>query len=104
MSSDRMIEHQHPNTSDKRDENAPQVKPCNSVVADSAKHDSADNSSNDTEENIAQQSPTTLVDYPAGKIAADQADQNPSEHPRSFVHNNLVAGLRPHCCAQEQIS
>jgi hypothetical protein len=100
MISDRMIKQQHHNTSDECHENAPQVKTRNSIVANGAEDNPTDNSSNDAEEDIAQQPLTTPVDYPAGKIASDQTDQDPGKRPRSFVHD-LIAGLRPYCCAQE---
>src|SRR5690349_6551124 len=85
-SHDRVIERQHDDGTDDRDEQAPQVEAGYPGRADRGKNPSSDDATDDPEHDVSEQSLARFVDEHAADPAGDRAEYDPTQD----THRSLL--------------
>src|SRR5437764_6314971 len=88
---DRVIDHQHDNRTDDRDNHAVKIEPADALGADQAEQKTADQRPDNAEHDIEKKAFAGLVDDFAADPPGDQTEDEPAENSHCLFLSSAIA-------------
>ena len=87
-----MINQKDNDSANERDKDAPNIEPSDTVPANRAEDDAANDTAYNSQNYVAKRAFARFIHYATGEITANQPNENPGDNSRTLIHR-LIIGL-----------